>query len=310
MNEFLNYFPSKIKNNIEQNVNKNEWDKLEEIRIRINQPIILKIGEEEIIVKEKTSREEINEIMQKICENSLYSYQKQIAAGYITVEGGHRVGIVGNAVMQDEKVNTLTYISSLNFRISKQVMGCGKEIVEQILNKEKKSVFNTLIVSPPGVGKTTLIRDIVRIISDGFDKFNGITISVIDERGEISASNKGIAQNNLGLRTDIFTDIPKAIGMKMVIRSMAPKVIVADEIGSSKDAEAIKYAVCCGVKGIFTAHGNSIEELKKNPELNTLITEQIFERIILLKERKERAFIIEIYEPNTQEKKYEKLVLK
>lgn len=114
---------------------------------------------------------------------------------------------------------------------------------------------------------------------------------MVDERGEISATYKGIMQNDLGIRTDVINDMPKAIGMKMAIRSMAPKVLVADEIGSIQDSEAIKYAMCCGVKGIFTAHGKNIEEVTKNPELKNLISNKIFEKIITIKGRQNGKFI-------------------
>lgn len=154
-----------------------------------------------------------------------------------------------------------------------------------MLDIEKNSVFNTLIVSSPGAGKTTLLRDLLRKLSDGMEqiKFKGITVGLVDERGEIAAMHKGVVQNEIGKRTDILDNVPKAVGMKMLIRSMSPKVISADEIGSKEDVEAINYAVCSGVKGIFTAHGGSLEEIKLNPAIKELIDRCIFERIIFLK---------------------------
>ena len=154
---------------------------------------------------------------------------------------------------------------------------------QPLLDIEKNSVFNTLIVSSPGAGKTTLLRDLLRKLSDGMEqiKFKGITVGLVDERGEIAAMHKGVVQNEIGKRTDILDNVPKAVGMKMLIRSMSPKVISADEIGSKEDVEAINYAVCSGVKGIFTAHGGSLEEI--NPAIKELIDRCIFERIIFLK---------------------------
>ena len=115
-----------------------------------------------------------------------------------------------------------------------------------------------------------LLRDLIRKLSNGIEDigFKGVNVGLADERSEIAAMYKGIPQNDVGLRTDILDNVPKAIGMKMAIRSMSPKVIVADEIGNKRDSEAIKYAMCCGVKGIFTAHGASLEELEKNPEIS------------------------------------------
>ena len=156
--------------------------------------------------------------------------------------------------------------------------------MQKIINKEQNTIYNTLIISMPGMGKTTLLRDIIRNISNGIEGLiDGANIAVIDERGEISATFKGIMQNDLGIRTDVVNDIPKHIGMRLAIRSMSPKVIAADEIGSKEDSEAINYAMCCGVKGIFTAHGESIEDVCKNPELKELINNKIIERVILIK---------------------------
>lgn len=307
----LKCFPTEIYEKIKNTLDINEGTRefLEEIRIRINLPIILKVGNSEILIQHIVTRDDIDYMLQRICENSLYSYQNQIANGYITINGGHRVGIVGSAVLKDNKVINLNYISGLNFRISRQVIDCSNSVIEYILDRNTNNIYNTLIVSPPGMGKTTLLKDIIRKISDGINynnghKFTGLAVTVIDERGEIGACYKGVAQNNLGIRTDIFDDMPKAIGMKMAIRSMSPKVIVADEIGSIEDAEAIKYATCCGVKGIFTAHGKSIEDLKINPALKDLIENRIFQRIILIKDRKNTDLFKYIYKLDEIENKY------
>lgn len=287
IDNILRCFPINIAKIIEENINNQELEILEEIRIRNNLPTILKIGQASKIINYNITGQDIDYIFQKICENSIYSYQNQIASGFITIQGGNRVGIVGTAVIKDDKVINFNYISSLNFRISRQVIGCSNPIINEIINEKDGTIYNTLIISAPGVGKTTLLRDIIRNISNGVDDISkGVNVAVIDERGEISATYKGTMQNNLGIRTDVINEIPKSIGIRMAIRSMAPKVIVADEIGSKQDSEAIKYAMCCGVKGIFTAHGKNMEEISKNPELDNLINNKIFDKIIQL-ERKE-----------------------
>ena len=280
----LKCFPIHIRDILNKNLTNEELELLEEIRVRNNLPLICKIGQADKVLNYKISTEDINYIFQKICENSIYTYQNQIANGYITIQGGNRVGIVGTAVLHEDKVTNFNYISGLNFRISRQILGCSNSIMQKIINKEQNTIYNTLIISMPGMGKTTLLRDIIRNISNGIEGLiDGANIAVIDERGEISATFKGIMQNDLGIRTDVVNDIPKHIGMRLAIRSMSPKVLAADEIGSKEDSEAINYAMCCGVKGIFTAHGESIEDVCKNPELKELINNKTIERVILIK---------------------------
>ena len=280
----LKCFPIHIRDILNKNLTNEELELLEEIRVRNNLPLICKIGQADKVLNYKILTEDINYIFQKICENSIYTYQNQIANGYITIQGGNRVGIVGTAVLHEDKVTNFNYISGLNFRISRQILGCSNSIMQKIINKEQNTIYNTLIISMPGMGKTTLLRDIIRNISNGIEGLiDGANIAVIDERGEISATFKGIMQNDLGIRTDVVNDIPKHIGMRFAIRSMSPKVLAADEIGSKEDSEAINYAMCCGVKGIFTAHGESIEDVCKNPELKELINNKTIERVVLIK---------------------------
>lgn len=280
----IEYFPEKIKEKLIGRLTND----VEEIRIRAQKPIILKKRGIEQIIDYKADMQEIEEILQKMCENSIYSYQNQICSGYITLPKGHRVGITGNVVMKNNQIININYISSLNIRISKQILDCSMQLLPYVIDIKNNLIFNTIIVSPPGHGKTTILRDLVRVISDGIDEigFLGVTVGVVDERGEIASCFHGIPQNNIGVRTDVLDNVSKSIGMRMIVRSMAPKVIVADEIGTKEDAMAIHYAVCSGVKGIFTAHGNNIEDIKKNPNLKELLDENIIERIVFLENKK------------------------
>lgn len=270
----LEYFPNRIGEVIINNLNKDEFNILEEIRIRCCRPIVLKLRNTDKILNYIVSTQDILEIVEKITENSLYSYQKQICSGYITLKGGHRVGISGNVVMEENKVININYIYSLNFRIARQIIGVSQKIINEVICNDY--IYNTLIISPPGVGKTTILRDLIRNISQ--EK----TVGVVDERGEITAMYKNEPQNDMGLKVDILSNVSKSIGMKMLVRSMAPDILCADEIGTKEDIEAIKYAITSGVKGIFTAHGESLENIQKSPILKELLELNIINKIIIL----------------------------
>ncbi|MBE6008350.1 MAG: stage III sporulation protein AA, partial [Lachnospiraceae bacterium] len=203
---------------------------------------------------------------------SLYAFDEEIKNGFITIEGGHRVGICGKVVADGGKIKTLRNISSLNFRLARQIKGCGDEALKYITYKGR--FFNTLIISPPGGGKTTVLRDVIRRVSDGFGDFKGMTVGVCDERSEIAASFRGRAVNDIGIRTDVVDSCPKSKGMMILLRSMSPEVIAADEIGSEEDMVAIRTAVLSGVKLICTSHGEDIKDAERY--------KGIFERYVLL----------------------------
>ena len=284
--EILKYFPNQIykllKNTCMQDINLQK--DLQEIRIRVGRIILLKTRKVDITIDYKINTTEILQTLEKLFENSIYAYKNQICEGFITVKGGHRIGLTGTAVMEDGKILNLKYITSLNFRIAREVINCSNRILKEIIHQENHTIYNTLIVSPPGKGKTTMLRDIIRNISNGVKElqFKGMTCGVVDERGEIAAMYKGIPQNDIGIRTDVIENISKSKGMKMLIRSMAPEVIACDEIGTKEDVQAIAEAITAGVKGIFTMHGKSIEDIQNNSQINHLIETKQIEKVIFL----------------------------
>ena len=290
----LEYLSGSLKSEIQKYLFQ-DFENVEEIRIRVNRPIAIKFTNEIKILEHIVTVQEILETFQKVCENSVYSYKKQICEGFITIKNGHRVGITGNCVIENGQVININYISSLNFRIAREQKGCSNKILKYIIDEKNNEIYNTLIVSKPGCGKTTILRDIIRNISN-----NGKTCGLVDERGEIAAMHKGIPQNDIGILTDVIDNISKSKGMTMLIRSMAPEIIACDEIGSFEDIQAINYAVCSGVKGIFTAHGNSLEELFLNPHISELLKKYIIERIIFLSS-KFKGHISSIYYLNNNQ---------
>lgn len=310
INQVLQYFPLEIYLQITKLIEDNPKiaDIIQEIRIRTNKPIAIKADNSNRVLKHKVTQEEVLKTFEKICEGSIYSYRKQICEGFITIKGGHRIGITGNVAIEDEKVININYISSLNFRIARQKLECSNELLKFIINMEEGSIYNTLIVSPPGCGKTTVLRDAIRKLSNGIKEINfrGRTVGVVDERGEIAAMYKGVSQNDIGIRTDVIDNIPKGKGMHMLVRSMSPEIIACDEIGSFEDVQAINYAICSGIKGIFTAHGGSIEEINLNNEFAELLKKNILERIIFLDTNKKGA-INKVYGLDLKNKEYKLL---
>lgn len=286
LEEILRYFPNQIyillENMLRPDLNLQR--ELQEIRIRVGRSILLKTRQADLIIDYQISTSEILQILERLCENSIYAYKNQICEGFLTVKGGHRIGITGTAVSENGQIINLKYVTSLNFRIAREIINCSNQLLKEIIDIENNSIYNTLIVSPPGKGKTTILRDMIRNISNGINEihFRGMTCGVVDERGEIAAMYKGVPQNDIGVRTDVIENISKSKGMKMLIRCMAPEVIACDEIGSKEDIEAIREAVTAGVKGIFTMHGKSMEDIKNNSQVNYLIETKQIEKVIFL----------------------------
>ncbi|WP_312353126.1 stage III sporulation protein AA [Aminipila sp.] len=247
----------------------------EEFRFRIGQPISIISLNEEYHISYAVDYEMLNNLINRLLNYSYYAYETELANGYITIEGGHRVGVCGKVVLDKGNIRLIKDISSLNIRCSREVIGASEECIKNIV-KADGSIHNTLIVSPPKCGKTTLLRDLIRNLSN-----KGYKVGVCDERSEIAGSYKGNTCYDLGPRTDILDGCPKEQGIIMLIRAMSPHIIATDEIGKRADIYAIEAAMCAGINLITTIHGNSYEDIL-NSQIGDLVKRGIFSCIIFL----------------------------
>ena len=301
--EITRLFPAKIRAALERS--RFDMEQLYEIRLRVNAPLILIYGGKEDfltndgrLTKEMQNvclvqAEDLRETMEYVSNYSMYAFEEEIRQGFITIQGGHRVGIAGKTVLDGDKIKSLKYISYINLRLSHQIKGCATPILPYII--KKNNVCHTLIISPPMCGKTTLLRDLIRQISDGNGYLPGKSVGVV-ERSEIAGSYQGIPQNDLGIRTDILDCCPKAEGMMMLIRSMSPEVIAVDELGDYEDIHAIESVIHCGCKLLATVHGSSVDDIKRKPLLQRLVQEKIFERYIILQNKDKAGRVKAIFD--------------
>lgn len=300
----LKIFPSRIRQALEQT--ELNMENLQEIRVRVGQPLLcvyrgrefFLAGNGKLEEQEKNpvtvSGEELLETVSYVSRYSLYAFDEELRQGYITIPGGHRVGIAGKIVMEREKIRSVRYISFLNVRLSHEKKGCADRVFPYLVKNGR--FCHTLIISPPRCGKTTLLRDIIRQASNGNDLLAGQNVGVVDERSEIGGSYRGVPQNDLGIRTDVLDCCPKAEGMMMLVRSMAPDIVAVDEIGDYRDSRAIETVFHCGCRLLATVHGSSMEDILKKPLLQRLVQYRCFERYIVLDQEKEAGHVRDIFD--------------
>lgn len=288
-----------------------DYSQLQEIRLRVNAPLLCIYKNHEYYITQTGEitqnperswiicKKEIQETVEYIGNYSLYAYEEEVRQGFITIQGGHRVGIAGKAIVEHGHVRSLKYISFLNIRFSHEIKGCADTLMPYIAGDNQMK--HTLIISPPRCGKTTLLRDCIRQLSNGTAFCRGRTIGVVDERSEIGGSYLGVPQNDLGIRTDVLDCCPKTEGILMLVRSMAPQIIAVDEIGSEEEARAIEIALHTGCKLLATVHGNSMEDIQQKAVFQKLLKEKRVERYVVLSATKKVGTIESIYDKEGKE---------
>ena len=288
------------------------YNRIEEVRIRQDRPLEVITSKESGFVHRTTKRLTQNQeeaycptkldcekMINLISRHSLYTMEEELRRGYITITGGHRVGIAGRVVVENGKVKLIRDITGFNVRFARAILDVGRSLIPYVIHDQQ--VENLLIVSPPQCGKTTLIRDLARLASTGTDQTPAYKVGIIDERSEIAGCLHGVPQHDVGPRTDVLDACPKAEGMMMMIRSMSPEILVVDEIGHKEDSRAVFEAIFAGVRLFTTAHAYSLADLCRRPTMSELVKKRVFTRIVVLSRRRGPGTVEAIYDQSLKQ---------
>ncbi len=280
---------------------------VQEIRLRAGLPVMINREGKELFLtctgaytRDASSaysaeEEEVGQLLQHICHYSLYAYEDELRQGFLTVAGGHRIGLAGQAVLEDSgHLRTMKHVKHVNIRLSHEVKGAADRVMPFLY--QRGELMNTLLISPPGCGKTTLLRDMVRQISNGNAYGSGKCVGIVDERSEIAGCYQGKPQNDVGIRTDVLDACPKALGMMLLLRGMSPQVIAIDELGGTADSEALRTASSCGCKLLATVHGTGLEDVRRREGMEKLFQEGIFQRFFILGKKNGRCAVLDMRE--------------
>ncbi|MDR2504964.1 MAG: stage III sporulation protein AA [Oscillospiraceae bacterium] len=269
------FFPEELKRLI-WNITIKESEQATELRVRAERPTILIAGKRQIKVNKWVPEgDTVQQLAEALLGHSIYARSEELRGGFVTLPGGSRAGLCGRAVMENGRLHHMQDFSSIDIRIARPIKGSADSLMQYISQDEKP--MSTLLIGPPGCGKTTVLRDAARQLSEA-----GLQVGIVDERSEVAACVKGVPQLDVGPSSDVLDACDKAEGMMLLLRAFSPDVLIADEIGRREDADAIEEASRCGVSVIATAHASSLDELMHRPIMNQLLRQRSFDRYILL----------------------------
>lgn len=276
----LEFLPWRIRGELER-FDEDQWEQLQELRFRLGQPLTaLCRGEERVVSDYVLAAQDLSQTLELAARGSFHTVLPQLRQGFLTLPGGHRLGVCGTVRMREGSIHAIDPISSLNLRLARSVPEAGQEIVPRIC---PEGVFrSTLILAPPGAGKTTLLRNIIKGLSDG-ELCHFRRIGLVDERGEVAALWNGVPQLAIGTRTDVLEGCPKAQGLLLLLRGMNPQVLAVDEITAPEDVAAMQTAFGCGVELLATAHGREREDLERRRLYRELVAAEIFQFLVTIR---------------------------
>ncbi len=276
LSEAAGYLPAQLRGMLEQ-LTCPEQQCCEEIRLRLGQPLTVTLhGQERTLTGRTLTSADLEDTLSRATEYSMHTFADSLRQGFVTVHGGHRIGVCGQTAVQDGNILSFRHISSLNIRVARQVTGAADQTLLAQL-REDDILYSSLFLSPPGRGKTTLLRDIARQLSDG-----GVRVSLADERSELAALYHGAPQFDIGRHTDAIDGCPKAQAAMMLVKTMSPQLLVLDEITAEADVFAAEYAAHCGTAVLASAHAWDMDDFRQRPLYRRLLDTRIFSRIFCI----------------------------